>query len=224
MSSPPSVEPDTATRAPRRTRRVALLVLAVLAALIGIGWWAAAGNRLAAVDFFAAPGGVTCERGEVSLPEPDPFSFSNNEVVRPPVVQSQPDMQCSVVLFVRNNGESEVRLGRLVIPAMGPRAGAPVQVIRVSPIADVGGDVGSYDSGDVDAVVDLDTALLPGEMQPLVLHLAFRGDGCGGPGTVMTPGGPFLRVHALGRAALHEPVLPPFGFEGSTETECSVFE
>lgn len=221
MPSPVSFQLDPEKSRRRRMRRVALLGLAVLAALIGVGWWVAAGSRLAAVDLIAAPGGVTCERGNVVLPELETFSSLVSETELLTVVQSEPDMQCSVALFARNNGDSEVRLGRLVIPIMGPRAGAAVQVVGVSPVGDVDGDVGGYDSGDVDAVVNVDAVLVPGAMEPLVLKLAFREDGCHGPGTVVTPGGPFLRIHALGRAALREPALPPFAIEGSTETVCS---
>jgi hypothetical protein len=200
--------------------RFAFVLLAALALLLvaGVIWWTVAGSRIDAVEVAALPDGVACSEGEVV---PAPLDEFTPDEGLSPAVKSTPGLACSVRLVVVNNGESDVRLERLVVPIMGPRAGAPVQIVNVTPFGDVNQDA-TGDDGGVDAVVELDMVLPAGQSQPVTLQLAFREDGCASPGSMITPGGPLVHVSALGRTGSSQPPFAPFSFVGTAASECAV--
>lgn len=203
---------------PRTRSRSVLVLLAFFSLLLvaGVAWWSAAGGRLAAVDLAAVGNGVSCSQGQVVSASDDGDGL---EGVLTPAIEATPGLSCSVRLVVVNRGGADVRLERLVVPVMGPRTGAAVQVVNVSPFGDVapGGD---GPDGGLDAVVSLDMTLSAGEVQPVTLHLAFQQDGCNAPGTVVTPSGPLLQVRALGRTVVREPPLAPFSVAGTEASNC----
>lgn len=211
---------------PGRPRRFRLAFLSLgafaLAGAGGVTWWSVADSRISAVEVAAVGNGVSCREGNVITSPGEELALEGpltSEAALAPAVEATPGLECSVQLVVINTGDSEVRLNRLVVPVMGPRAAGAVQIVNVSPFGDVLDT--AYDES-VDAVVELDTALGAGKAQRITLHLAFRPGGCGLAGSVTTPGGPFVHVSALGRTAVHQPPVAPFSFVGTAASECSV--
>jgi hypothetical protein len=204
-------------RARRRPRFAFVLLSALALSLVaGVTWWTVAGSRINAVDVVALPDGVACTEGEVV---PVPRDELTPDQGLSPAVQATPGLACSVGLIVVNNGGSDVRLERLVVPVMGPRGGAGVQIVTVAPFGNVQQEA-TGDDGGIDAVVQTDTVLAAGEKLLVTLQLSFRDDGCNSPGTTTTPGGPLVHVTALGRTGQRQPALPPFSVAGTAASDC----
>lgn len=209
----------TAQTRPRRRLRAGPALLTVVATLLVAGavWWFLAGSRLAAVEVAAVGNGVTCSRGQVVAA---PGDVDDIDGTLAPSVQATPGLDCAVRLVVLNTGGSAVQLERLVVPVMGPRTGAAVQVVSVSPFGEVTPDGISSEDGGIDAVIDLDMTLPAGAVQAVTLQLAFNDKGCNAPGTIITPSGPEVSIRAWGRTAVRQPPIAPFTIAGTAASNC----
>jgi hypothetical protein len=119
---------------------------------------------------------------------------------------------CTLTINVANDGDRQVRLGRVTVPAGGGAARAGFRVTHVQ------GDV--VPSGQqVDAVSELGLSLAPDAEQVIHLQVAFRESGCSPRGQLMSVD-PTIQVHALlGSTDLMVTDLP--GFLGTAASSCS---
>lgn len=182
---------------PTSTARTALVLTAMfLAVAVVFG---------AVVGFLAI--GTSISKVEITAGSP---VCTGTEVDNPPgAIRLRAGMKCRVPVMVRNMGRLAVDLDEVVLPFMGSRGGAAVQVKTWE-----GREPGV---ADVDAVFDVDRHLEPGDTWDTEIHYDFRPGGCTTRGTFSTPG---LDVGASAWGRSVRLVGPGALFKGTAESEC----
>ena len=105
-------------------------------------------------------------------------------------------MDCRSLLRVSNQGRWPVRITDVVMPLMGPHAGAAFDVEEVNGVRPVPGITGGLAA----AVFGVNRRLAPGERYAVPIHFTFRPGGCTASGALIWfEQMPQVRVSALGR-------------------------
>lgn len=157
------------------------------------------------VGFFAI--GTSISKVEITTGAP---VCIGTEVDNPPgAIRLRPGMKCRVPVTLRNMGRLAVDLDEVVLPFMGSRGGAAVQVKTWEGREPV--------VADVDAVFDVDRRLEPGDAWNTEIQYDFRPGGCTARGTFSTP---VLDVEASAWGRSVRLGGPGALFKGTAESEC----
>jgi len=137
---------------------------------------------------------------------------------RIPAMRLQEPMDCVSLLRVSNQGRWPVRITDVVMPLMGPHAGAAFDVGEVNGVRPVPGITGGLAA----AVFGVDRRLAPGQRYAVPIHFTFRPGGCTARSAVIWfEQMPQVRVSALGRTGTvsgHQVIA----FEGTAASDnCS---
>ncbi len=185
------------------SRRVWLVGLAVVV-LAGL-WWVVGGRTVEGVEVrvlnepHCTGTDVTARRSPI-----------DDTLV--PVVSLEPGMECRLNLELRNDSWLPVKLHDLMLPLMGPDAGAAVRVKTVW----TDDQMPIY--GGVAARVPLDRWLSSDESMQVEIVYAYRHDGCTALGTLWVPAAQ-VGTSLLGRSATLQPTTKVW-FAGTSASTC----
>jgi hypothetical protein len=196
-----STPPEAAGPAdePSRRRRGAWVVLVVVVAVATSAcfyWMHTTQRSVNQVLIRWAHESPSCTGARVRLGGIDPFNeFDSSRAA----IVAGPDMACTVTVEVINGSEREVHLDRLIAPMAGPGTMSVVSVdsaIHPQPEVD---PLSSETLGDLDAVIDVDTLLEPGDETAVDVHLVFNPEGCVIGATTYTDGWPTVELTTMRR-------------------------
>ena len=201
------------TTGSRWARTVGVIGVATTVVLVA-GWFALGAQRASAVHVLLPADALTCDGSSVRIGDV-PSGYGDD--VAAPLAEMLPEMQCALAFRIENRSASDVSIGRVLLPVLGPEAGGGVEAVALDGVAL------APRPGEVHAIFDFDMAYpVPARSaEEFSVVFAWRSDGCSSErGSVFFRDQPTVSVNVWGRTFDRSFTGTGFGFRGTSATSC----